>query len=354
MGEVVNLENNKLQNLTGTIVFKEDGDEIRQYRVKGYSKSSTAAICLDGDGNLSYIPIDQFKEYKMLQSDGMFMISSVKMDKSGKIKDVIVSVSKTLELQMGLVKPYAICRQSVTDVFYNLICNTEDDQMAGLSVNRDNCPANIDMGVMMSCYDVIKSDVVYFYREDTIEDILKFINLRDYDMVLKNLYQKHAHACGDPKALISKEHAGWCSNVKLLLEQNNFQADINEMLGITDIAFKLEDYMIEKPLPDESKGGYYTVGDDLKLWLSGTFRVCIDDITILEYKHDINLSDLNNARYFMLRDSDKKLYICVYTVKGEYLESDLEDAYEKKSFIDEWRIDFVDKYKKSRKLDSNN
>jgi hypothetical protein len=173
-------------------------------------------------------------------------------------------------------------------------------------------------------------------------------------MILSTLYRKHAHSCGDPKALVSSEHGGWCKNIKILLNENNFQADINEMLGITDITFDLSKYIFEKPLPDESKGGYYTIGDDLKLWLSGTFRVAIDDITILEYAHDINLADLNNARYFILRDSSKKLYICVYTIKGEYLESDLQDAYEKKSFVDEWRIDFVDKYKKSRKIDSIN
>jgi hypothetical protein len=346
--------NKYLDQLCGTIIFRELDGDIQKLRIVKYSENKNVIIARDDSGNSVYLPIDILKKFKILQPDGLMMISAVSLDDKNKYRDVIVTVTKELEVKLGHMQPYAICRQSITDIFYNILCNSENEQIAGLSVNRDNCPTNFDMGIMMQCFEVLKTVTVHFYRKDTLDDILDFINTREFDKILEDLYMKHAKSCGDPKALVSKEHQGWCKSLKILLKENNFQSDINEMLGITDLAFKLDDYIIEKPLPDESKGDYYTVTDDLKLWLSGTFRIWMNDITILEYDHDINLADLNNARYFMLRDSSKKLYICVYTIKGEYLESDLQDLYEKKSFIDEWRLDFIDKYKKSRKIDSIN
>lgn len=345
----------KIKSMVGCKIFREvDEDTIEVYRIKKYSNSENAVVCVDEDGNLKYLDQADLKKYHILSADGMLMASIVKVKaENGRVfKDVIVSVSKVLEIQSGMFQPYAICRQSINDIFYNLMSQGEDDTMAGLAVNRDDCPAGFDMGMMMAADEIVKSEVVYFYRKDTLEDIYPFLKIKDYDKVLSDLYTTHVNTVKniDPTAMMKKEHAGWCKNLKLLLEQNNFQSDINQMLGITDVTFNLEDYIVETPLPDESKGGYYTVPDDLKLWLSGAFRIAINDLTVLEYDHDINLADLNNARYFFLRDNQKKLYICVYTITGEYLQSDLEDQYNKASFIDEWRIDFVDKYKKSRGL----
>ena len=332
---------------TGTKIFKiKEDDSIDIYRIKYISARTNSVVCCDKDDNLVYIPVNELKGYNVLESDGMFMISRVRVDDGHghKSQDVIVSISKTLELQCGLMKPYAVCRQCINDVFYNLISQGEDDVLAGLAINRDNCPTNFDFGIMMTCNKVFYTDVVYFYREDTIEDILKFVHEREYDNVLETLYNRHLQKCHDPKGRIMKSHAGWCRNLRTLLKENNFQTDIDNMLGITTVDFRFGDYVYEKPLPDPTKGGYYTVTDDMKLWLSGIFRLALNDVTVLEYNHDINLADLNNTRYFIIRSSDKKLYICVYTLNGEYLESDLQDEFEKKSFVDEWRINFVNKY----------
>ena len=72
------------------------------------------------------------------------------------------------------------------------------------------------------------------------------------------------------------------------------------------------------------------IDDDMKLWLASIYKLALADITVLEYNHDINLAEFNNARYFLLRDSEKKLYLVVYTLNGEYHQSDLEAAAEKR------------------------
>lgn len=347
------IASDKLVNMVGYKIYREtvDGD-IAVFRIKKYSETRKNLLVLDEENHIQSIPISELKEYHVLKADGMFMASVVSTkDETGRqLKDVVISISKILEIEAGIVRPYAFCRQSVTDIFYNLLCNDESQQIVGLSVNRDTCPANFDMGIMMLCDKVISSEKVFFYREDTLEDILGFINQKEYDLVLSTLFQAHAKAEHNRSITLRREHKGWCKNLKTLLHENNFQSDINQMLGITDIAFNFSDYIIEAPLPDEKKGNYYTVGDDLKLWLSGLFKIAINDLTVLEYQHDINLADLNNALYFFLRDNQKKLYICIYTVKGKFFESDLEDQYNKKSFIDEWRIDFYNKYRECHKV----
>ena len=111
--------------------------------------------------------------------------------------------------------------------------------------------------------------------------------------------------------------------------------------------FDLNDYIVQKKLPNDEL--YDSVSDELKVWLSGTFRVAINDITVLKYDHDINLADYKNANYFFLRDITKTLWFCVYTVQGQYLESDLEEQYNKLDVSDKYRLKFFDKYSRYKK-----
>jgi hypothetical protein len=346
-----------LKNLIGYKIFREKEDgELEIYRIIRYSKSNDSLFVRDENtGDKKYISIDSLSntedgKFRKLDPDGLFVSMIVTVNNEGnKFKDVIITTSKVLEVRAGIARPYAICRQSVTDIFYNLLCENESDMIAGLSVNRDDCPTNFDMGIMMICESVNKMESVYFYREDTLDDILEFIDVKKYDIALANMYNTHCRVCGDPKASFKKEHKGWCKNLRLLLKENNFQSDINNMLGITDVSFNIEDFIVEKELPDKDNGNYYSLPDDLILWLSVNFRIDIGDITVLEYDHDINLADLNNTNYFFLRGANKKLFICVYTVKGKFLESDLEEEYNKKDLSSKWRIEFVNKYKEFNK-----
>jgi hypothetical protein len=243
--------------------------------------------------------------------------------------------------------PYAICRQSITDIFYNLLCRDESEQIVGLSVNRDDCPTNFDIGLMLACNSIKHTESVSFYREDTLEDILSMINVKKFDMVLNLLYTGHLKHTTNPKAAMKKEDKGWCKDLRTLLKENTFQNDINEMLGITDVLFDMNQYLVRAKLPNDME--YDTVTPDLKVWLAGTFKTSINDITVLKYDHDIDLADFNNASYFFLRDINKQLWFCVYTVEGEYLKSDLEAQYNKMDVSDKYRLDFYNKYNKYSK-----
>lgn len=333
-----------LKKMPGYKFFKDHEDFIEMYRLLKI-KADGVLVEDQADMTKTTLSFDFFSELQPLQPDGYFTINTVKIpDGHGnETDDVIVTANKYLNMTIGDTMPYAICRQSITDIFFNLLCETEEDQIVGLSVNRDNCPTNFDIGIMMACNKIVNAQTCFFYREDTLEDILnKYVDTKHADQALNRLYTGHLRYTTNPKAAFRKEDGGWCKDLRTLLRENTFQSDMNDMLGITDVDFKMTDYIVQKELPNGEP--YDSVEPDLLVWLAGTFRVAIQDITVLEYAHDINLADFNNASYFFLRDNTKKLYFCVYTVSGQYLQSDLEAEYNKLDVSDRWRIDFYNKY----------
>ena len=92
---------------------------------------------------------------------------------------------------------------------------------------------------------------------------------------------------------------------------------------------------------------YKAAREDFKCWLSSIYKININEANFLEYDHDINLGDFNNAKYFLFRDTtNNKLYLCVYTEAGEYFEDDLIAKSKEMDFSTKFKIDFYNKYNK--------
>lgn len=341
----------KLQAMIGVKIFKELEDgTIELYRimnVKKYKDSgnpSSISVRNEETGEMIKIRTDELKEYTPLESDGMITFNIVKMkDSEGKLtKDVVVTITKALNIKIGDPIPFAVCRQSITDVFYNLLISDENQMMTGLAVNQNDCPSNFDFRYMLACDGIDFSECINIYRTDTLNDIYYLINKKKYDAILEDLYMKHVDASKNPTALFKKSDRGWCKDLETLLKENNFQADIDEMFGITEVEFTVADYLKEAELPNREK--YTTVVTSLKEWLSVTYKLAINDLTVLVYDHDIDLADFNQARYFLIRDSLDVLYLFVYTLSGEYYEKDLEEEANKKDFSTKFRLKFYNKY----------
>ena len=313
-------------------------DEIKQFKIHDYGREEDRIVS-----------VESLRGYTPIIPDGILTAAEATViDNNGKRrKDVIVTATKYLNLEYRVnVMPYAVCRQSITDVFNNLVVTNPDEEgLVGLAVNQDTCPSNFDFGLMFAADSIGANDFINFYRLDTLEDLYPMMHLDLYNKILRELHQEHVDNCDDPKAMFTHEHGGWCDNLKLLLEQNNFQADINQMLGITEVGFRIEDFL------DEATNGeivYNVARDDFRYWLSYVYKINIKEANVLEFGHDINLADFNNATYFLLRDTDKRLYLIVYTVEGEYLEDDLKAKYNEMDFSTKFKIDFYNKYNRSK------
>lgn len=334
-----------LKSMIGYKFFKDNDDSLNMIRLLKIRGNGECTVLDEATNHKIIMKEDDLKDWVPLNPDAILFITTVKIPKGkDEVDDVIVATSKYLNLTVGDTTPYAVCRQSITDIFYNLLCGDESEQIVGLSVNRDDCPTNFDMRLMVACNKITNQNVFYYYRTDTLDELLDLFGTKKADEVLNKLYTGHLKYTDNPKAFLRKEDKGWCKDLRTLLKENTFQNDMNQMLGITDVDFTLSDFLVTKQLPDGQD--YVTVEDELKIWLGGTFRINITDITVLEYNHDINLGDFNNSTYLFIRDNTKKLYFCVYTVDGQYLESDLEAQYNKLDVSDRWRIQFFNKYKR--------
>ena len=118
------------------------------------------------------------------------------------------------------------------------------------------------------------------------------------------------------------------------------------MLGITDLDFDITPYITEKQTQDKSGNSISIpiLKDDMRYWLSSIYKINIKEVDILEFDHDIDLAQFKYSRYFIFRDNTKKMYLAIYTIEGEYLESDLEIKSIEMDFSTKFKINFYNKY----------
>lgn len=347
----------KLYGMVGYKLFKENEDGSvhmvrivgmhRPFKLTSSTKDPAEIKILDYDTmQTKKVRVDTLQEYHPLTPDGILTGSVVTMqDKAGNVsKDVIISGAKQLDLKINpKAMPFCACRQSITDIFNNLQIRQESDMLVGLSVNQNDCPANFEYKMMFMQSGVEFFEVINFYRTDVLEDIYPMMDMKKYDAVLENLYMEHINSIGKPELQFKREHGGWCKNLKTLLEQNNFQTDLNEMLGITQVDFTLSQYFEERESEDK-KFVYNVLNDEARMWLSLTYAINIKEATVLEFDHDINLADFNDNKYFLIRDNKNILYLITYITEGEFYEEDLVQKAKELDFSTKFKLKFYNKY----------
>lgn len=254
-------------------------------------------------------------------------------------KDVIVTAYRLLDLKLNINEPYCICRQSVNDFFASVIY--PDKNIVGVSVTRDNCPAEIDYREMVFATTVFNGATVNFYYEDTLDTILECLNTERFDSILEGLQNQYIENMG----LVNRNHKasinGWCNSLKALLVDNDFINDIDEMRGIQAVDFNIIEHLVDNDTTTPSKG----LDKDSLEFFRVTFKVPAVSTVVIPYKHDIDLAEFNNTNYIKLRDNTDTLYIVVYKNEGQYLEKELEDWNNKQSISDQIRLAFYNKYK---------
>ena len=342
------------KNILGFKLFKENEDNsidmIRITKVKTSEKDEFSTLTIYDYNKDDYykIKLKDLSGYTPLEPDAVFTASIVNMtDCNDNIsKDVIVTTNKYIFLKSNEL-PYAVCRQSIVDVYNEIFMTSEVNNLVGMSMNKNDVPNGFDFTVMLAADSIEEHIFINYYRNDTLKDILDMVPITNFNKVLASLYQDHIKHKNDPNIIMSHEDDGWCDNLELLLKLNNFQSDIDQMFGITSLDFDIDPYIIYKPIPGNESESYGCLSDDICYWLSSIYKINIKEANIIEYDHDINLAEFNNSTYFMLRDKSDKLYLVVYVVEGEYLESDLEAKANEYDFTTKFKIKFYNKYKNS-------
>lgn len=337
-----------LSKMIGYKFFREREDKsIECIRITKFTQSTQGDYIKVYDVNTkgsTFVTEDELKKkYKPLSPEGMIILSSVELEGN---PDVIISAFLLDRIEARDVRPFCICRQGVIDVYYNMFVKDESEMIAGLSMNILNIPAGFDYGIMVAADQVNFSNTYMIYKDDTVDGILETFaeDIKDYDDIMGKMYVEHCKS--NPTAMFSDEDKGWCKTLSKLLHENNFQSDLDEMMGITTVDFRIEDYIKEDKISEDSKETYLTIEDELKYWLSYLYKLDINKVFVLPYDNDIDFETLKNTRYFIFRDNQNKLYVFVYTIGKEYKEAELEELDKQLDFSTKFRVNFFDKYKR--------
>lgn len=328
--------------MLGLKMFKDEGDgKYKIIRITSILPKDRVKVIVEDTGKelVQSVKSLSLLGYKILESIGVITFNIIKVREN---EDVVVTLVRKTDIKMGLSAPCVICRQSVTDFFYNLLSNVEDHGFVGVSVSERTCPTNINYSHLLACDDIVHSNMVNIYYDDTIDSVLKCIPIGKFNSTLTTLFNKHAKASGNPTVKLKKEDKGWCRDIKDLLVMNNFWIDVDQAYQITDVDFKIDEHIVEKK--DEAGATYNSFTPDVMRFLSSTFQINIVDTIVVEYYYDIDLSEYHNENYVMLRDSEEKLYLVTYLISGQYLEQDLAIAEEKKHLAESYRLKIYSKY----------
>ena len=318
----------QVRTLLGYKFYKFEDGKCKNIRVVGIKNKDVVKIIHEDD----YLhietmnPNDIINDYTKLISDGLMTFNIVKLfinkyQEGISEDDVIVCLYKASTMRDNIQEPDVVCRQNITDLYYNYQRQDEETEMVGMCMTHATCPANLDYMIMTACDGVEYSIGVNVYIEDNIETILSMIPTKRFDKVLDNGLSKHLKRCNilDNGTIIS--HNGYCRNLKQLLLENNLQYDYNTVYNITGLNVDMNDNIVITK--DETDEEYYTLKNDIINQLNNLFKINISNTIIIEYDHDIDLQELRGVKYFIIRDINNKLFIVNYTEDGEYRESDL-------------------------------
>ena len=347
MEKVAEKTDKKINKYLGYKFFiNKSENEVELLRLTKISTYNNIVTVRDEDTNKTReIKFEDLKSYTPLEPTGFVSFSKVGIyDENKRLNfDVIVSIYRLLDIKLNMNEPYAICRQSINDFFYDYINNNPDRQLVGVSCSRDDCPTNLPYYMLAACDEVTDFVIVNFYLDDTVDDLLEFINTTKFDKVLNALFIDHMRSI-NPLYNVSgekrKSHDGWCRDLKTLLMENNFQHDMDTMRNISSVDFAIDDYLDIK-IEKDIEVAY--LKPELLKFISNTFRINIKPNAIaIKFGVDVDLGEFNNMNYVLLRDKNHNTYIISYVLDGEFRESELIE--EELSGVERLRMRFYDKY----------
>lgn len=277
--------------------YIEEEDRIEIVRIIKMKNTETFIIEREDTKDKFKINRDRLlSEFTRLKSDGFISFAIVNLQDN--LKDVIVSLYRSKDIDNKVALPYAACRQNIFDLFSSQIKRegiNSDVTYIGISVSVDTIPEDTPYEMVLSCNGIIENTMVSVYIDDTLDSILSMIRESKYDLVLKTLNNR----LSDPKIV------GSCESLRDLLIYNNFMYDFHKGFNIVKVPFKVEILESYEILPEQ------------RIYLENDLKVEIFRTYVLKYDKEINLNKIKRE-YILISDIDDKLYILAYD-KGKYI-----------------------------------
>ena len=195
------------------------------------------------------------------------------------------------------------------------------------------------MATLVMADEIYESVMVNFYLDDVIDDILHCIDTKNFDYTLNKLFNEHLQYKYKVQFKSGLDvDDGWCKSLRALLRENNVITDLDTLRNIIAIDVNLLNYM------DKQNEEVYSFNKEMSLFFAYTYKLNLKDTKVIKFDYDINFGDFRNSNYCLIRDITNTLYLVVYTLNGEYLESELEEQYEQQGIADKIKLAFYNKY----------
>lgn len=280
----------------GTKLYKYEDDKLYEVRVLGYDEKTSKYT-------LKWLEKDEVADYDYdvihdqltrLDPDGVVSFNIVK---DGPVQDVMILTHPLKDGEISST-PFAVCRQDSIDIFRMATTATpvKGQVWAGISINKNNCPAEAKLTDFMQCEDIIYTIMIAVYNTDTLDDIISLVFEDKFDRVLETYEKKHK---GD-------NLVGICTSLRQLMEETKFMYDFHETMGIIEVPF----------LIDESP----KIIELIKDIIGQIKHAYISNIYLIPYSKQIDTSEFERPWVLMTPDSskakkeDQKIYIVGYDV----------------------------------------
>ena len=343
--------------LLGSKFYKGNNGEIELIRVTNIN-SKNECKCYNYKTKEYEIktPEGILSSYTRLINDGVliFAIVETMVDEKSEVMtpDVIVT-GFTGENFNTKNSPDIVCRQNIKDIFQAIYAasynkNGEvNDQIVGTCLTKNSIPKGMNMEMITACDKVSFICTYNTYITDTVDTILHELmptkRLKRFDTVLENCLLEYMKA-NKIVDMGQKEINGHCRNLETLLNENNFGYDFDSIFGITPIKTNLSNYLVTNHYEDGLE--YQSLNNDMTNIFSKIFSIKFSKSIVVEYDHDIDLSELDPDTFFLVRDKSGKVYVVRYVREGYFMESDLATEDVRKAMEN---IAIINKYKGTKK-----
>lgn len=274
--------------IPGTKFYKFIGDNLIMIRLIRVKNENTFVVYANGSTRCT-MDKDEFSSYRKLNPDGY--VGYCIADLEDGIQDVIVTFHRRIDLSTKKQLPFAVCRMNVYDVFSNTLNRDKDVMYIGCSVSQESCPSDIEYPIMLACNGIHNMSLTACYIEDTLDDMLKFVNASVYDGVLYTLWSGYDRT----------KTMGVCKDLKELLVSNGFINDVYRGFKELKVGFKY--------IPELAGELIHSVEDIVK-------HQMLDPVWI-KFDRDIDLKAIKDE-YIIIRDSGNDLWIVSYKM-GPYV-----------------------------------
>lgn len=280
----------------GDIFYNFIEDEINILRVVK-CKSTEKFVLKDGNSNLISLNRKELTDnYSRLENNSYFSFAVVKLPNG--TKDIIVTIHRKSDIKLGINQVYTVCRQQFNDLFADQI-KTNDINNFGVCVSRDTCPENLEFEDYLVCEGIDgKTDIISVYLDDTLDSILKYIDTKKYDDVLKNIYN----------SVNPYMTTGVCQTLKELLEYQDIMFDFYLGNGITRVPFEVIDNSLNI--------------DQIK-YIEHLNKHYLVEPLIVPYNYDMDLNKIERS-HIRIIDTNNKIYVVSY-LEGGYVNTYFKD-----------------------------